>query len=46
MENSEDGNMLIGGWRPNEGTESTDGTAYDATMIRVDEEERLRGAQV
>jgi hypothetical protein len=43
---SEDGNMLIGGWRPDEGTESTDGSAYDATMIRVDGEERLQPAQV
>jgi hypothetical protein len=43
---SEDRNLLIGGWRPNEGTESPDGAAYDATMIRVDEEERLRGAKV
>ena len=34
---SEDGNMLIGGWRPNEGTESTDETAYDATMRRVED---------
>jgi hypothetical protein len=32
---SEDGSMLIGGWRPDEGTESTDERAYDATMIRV-----------
>ena len=34
---SEDGNMLIGGWRPNEGTESTDGATYDATMRRVED---------
>lgn len=33
---SEDGSMLIGGWRPDEGMENTDGTAYDATMIRVE----------
>lgn len=32
---SEDGNTLIGGWRPDEGTEVTDGTAYDAIMVRV-----------
>jgi len=32
---SEDGNTLAGGWRPDEGTEVTDGTAYDATMVRV-----------
>jgi len=32
---SEDGNMLTGGWRPDEGTESTDGNAYDAVMTRV-----------
>jgi Protein of unknown function (DUF1579) len=43
---SEDGKMLIGGWRPDEGTESTDGSVYDATMIRVDGEERLHGARV
>jgi hypothetical protein len=41
---SEDGGMLSGGWRPDEGTESTDGTAYDAIMIRVDGAKRLRGA--
>lgn len=35
---SVDGNTLTGGWRPDEGTESTDGAAYDATMIRVDKE--------
>jgi Protein of unknown function (DUF1579) len=34
---SEDGKMLSGGWRPDEGTERTDGTAYDATMIRVED---------
>ncbi|GAC1662194.1 MAG: hypothetical protein PVS3B1_37790 [Ktedonobacteraceae bacterium] len=34
---SEDGKMLIGGWRPDEGRESTDGNTYDATMIRVEE---------
>ena len=34
---SEDGNMLTGGWRPNEGTESTDEAAYDATMRRVED---------
>ncbi|HEY7417520.1 MAG TPA: DUF1579 family protein [Ktedonobacteraceae bacterium] len=33
---SEDSNTLIGGWRPDEGTESTEGAAYDATMIRVE----------
>lgn len=43
---SEDGTMLIGGWRPDEGKESTDGAAYDATMIRVDGEECLRGGQM
>ena len=34
---SEDGNMLSGGWRPDEGTESADGTAYGAIMIRVED---------
>lgn len=33
---SEDDTTLIGGWRPNEGTESTDGNSYDATMRRTD----------
>ncbi len=32
---SEDGNTITGGWRPNEGTPTTDGTAYDAVMVRV-----------
>jgi hypothetical protein len=32
---SEDGKTLVGGWRPDEGVEVTDGAAYDATMIRV-----------
>lgn len=32
---SEDGNTLTGGWRPDDGTESTDGNAYDAVMTRV-----------
>jgi hypothetical protein len=32
---SEDGNILTGGWRPDEGAEVTDGATYDATMIRV-----------
>jgi hypothetical protein len=32
---SEDGNTLTGGWRPEEGTESTDGNTYDAVMTRV-----------
>jgi hypothetical protein len=32
---SEDGNTLTGGWRPEEGTESTDGNSYDAVMTRV-----------
>jgi Protein of unknown function (DUF1579) len=32
---SEDGNTLTGGWRADEGTESTDGNAYDAVMTRV-----------
>ncbi len=32
---SEDGNTLIGGWRPDKGTESTEGASYDAVMTRV-----------
>ncbi len=32
---SQDGDTLRGGWRPNEGTPTTDGTAYDAVMTRV-----------
>ena len=32
---SDDGNTLIGGWRPDEGTEMSDGNAYDAIMVRV-----------
>lgn len=32
---SGDGDTLTGGWRPNEGTPATDGTAYDAVMNRV-----------
>ncbi|HEY9205213.1 MAG TPA: DUF1579 family protein [Candidatus Methanoperedens sp.] len=32
---SEDGNTITGGWRPNEGTPTTDGTAYDVVMVRV-----------
>jgi hypothetical protein len=32
---SEDGNTLTGGWRPDEGAETTDGSAYDAVMTRV-----------
>lgn len=34
---SEDGNTLIGGWRPDEETESTDEAAYDAIMRRVED---------
>jgi hypothetical protein len=32
---SEDGNTITGGWRPDEGTQATEGSAYDAIMIRV-----------
>jgi hypothetical protein len=32
---SEDGRVLIGGWRPDEGVESHAGNHYDATMTRV-----------
>ncbi|GHO85585.1 DUF1579 family protein [Dictyobacter formicarum] len=34
---SEDGQILSGGWRPDAGTASTDGAAYDAIMTRVNE---------
>jgi hypothetical protein len=33
---SEDGTTLTGSWRPDKGTESTDGNAYGAVMIRVE----------
>lgn len=32
---SDDGNTLVGGWRPAEGREGPDNIAYDATMIRI-----------
>ena len=32
---SKDGNILSGGWRPEEGVESTPQNTYDATMTRV-----------
>jgi len=32
---SEDGNTIAGGWRPDDGNEATDGSAYDVTMVRV-----------
>lgn len=32
---SGDGNTIIGGWRPDKGTTPVEGSAYDATMIRV-----------
>ncbi len=32
---SEDGNMLLGGWRPDLGVEQNAENTYDATMIRV-----------
>ena len=35
---SEDGTILSGGWRPEEGKESPENVAYDATMTRVDGE--------
>ena len=35
---SEDGNILSGGWRPEEGKEGPENVAYDATMTRVDGE--------
>ena len=33
---SEDGNTITGGWRPDDGKEATDGSAYDVTMVRVE----------
>jgi hypothetical protein len=35
---SEDGTILSGGWRPEEGKESPENVGYDATMTRVDGE--------
>ena len=35
---SEDGNILSGGWRPEEGKEGPENVAYDATMTRMDGE--------
>ncbi len=35
---TEDGNILSGGWRPEEGKEGPENVAYDATMTRVDGE--------
>ncbi|MGE5334425.1 MAG: DUF1579 family protein [Nitrososphaerota archaeon] len=32
---SDDGNILSGGWRPDEGHEATAGNTYDADMIRA-----------
>jgi hypothetical protein len=32
---SDDGNTLIGGWRPNEGEENIPGSTYDVVMRRV-----------
>ncbi|GHO46455.1 DUF1579 family protein [Ktedonospora formicarum] len=32
---SEDGNVLKGGWRPDEGKESAENVGYDAIMIRI-----------
>ena len=34
---SEDGNILSGGWRPEDGKEGPENAAYDATMVRVEE---------
>jgi len=33
---SEDGNTLSGGWRPQEGTEGSPESTYDAVMTRID----------
>ncbi len=38
---SEDDDTLTGGWRPDEGKESTDGNAYDAVMTRVKKEKHV-----
>lgn len=35
---SEDGNILSGGWRPEEGKEGPENVAYDAIMTRVNSE--------
>jgi hypothetical protein len=35
---SDDGSILSGGWRPDEGKEGPDNVAYDATMIRAVDE--------
>jgi hypothetical protein len=35
---SEDGTVLSGGWRPEDGQESSGSTAYDAIMTRMEEE--------
>jgi len=32
---SENGDTIVGGWRPDDGTPVSDGTAYDAIMFRV-----------
>jgi hypothetical protein len=32
---SDDGNTLIGGWRPNEGEENSPGSTYDVVMTRI-----------
>jgi hypothetical protein len=34
---SEDGNILSGGWRPEEGTKNTQENTYDATMTRINQ---------
>jgi Protein of unknown function (DUF1579) len=34
---SEDGSILSGGWRPEDGKEGPENAAYDATMIRVED---------
>lgn len=34
---SEDGNILSGGWRPEEGKEGPENAAYDAIMVRVED---------
>jgi hypothetical protein len=34
---SDDGRILSGGWRPDDGSDGPDGAAYDAIMVRVEE---------
>jgi len=42
---SEDGSILSGGWRPEEGKEGPENAAYDAIMIRVEASEDVSDAR-